>query len=604
MKFNLQQKLLLPTIIVLFLFVAVCAYFLSDILIEKNQSQTIELLYEGNNLLIKNIHNLINNYKLSIRSLSNAPILHALANHLSNAKNNDEIPKHILYRRIYEILEDFPKKYIDYSQLGLADANGNVIASSQPQNIEKENLKERNFFKLAMHGQENVSEPTINPTTGDKVIYIATPVFNSRQEPICVLYGTISCATLTANTIQGAAKSNYGYAYIVDGKSGLILAHNISQNIQRIDMFKYQPWMEDLKPDENGIKTDYIDNHGNRLLAIYHKEAESGWIAVSCVAFKIIEAQASFIRNIIILMMFGTIFLVACVIVAIIKSVTNDIYKTNLYAQEIATGNFDTTLDVHRDDELGELGSALHKMVNSLKKMMTLNIEQAEDKKRNLARLRDTMLISLADIVEGRDKNTWQHIQKTVSYVRIILEELKNEKVYSDTINDDYIDKMISCTPLHDIGKINIPEHILNKSGKLTDDEFSIIKKHTLFGGEIINHIRNIVPDSDYLVIAKDIAIYHHEKWDGSGYPYGLSGNSIPLSARIMAVADVFDALASERPYKRPFSVGRAFFIIREQSGTHFDPRIVSAFLASREKIIRSEAQSRTYEIDTQAPQT
>ncbi len=545
----------------------------------------------------------MNNYKLSIRSLSNAPILRALANNLSNVKNIDEIPNDILYRRIYEILEDFPKKYIDYSQLYLVDVNGNVIASSQSNIIGKENFKDRNFFKIAIHGQEAVSEPTINSTTGDKVIYIATPVFNSRQEPVCVLYGAISCATLTENTIQGVGKSNYGYAYIVDGNSGLIIAHNIYQKVQSINIFRYQQWMMNLKPGESGIKTDYIDSEGNHLLVIYHKETESGWIAISCVAFKTIEEQAAFIRNIIILMMFGTIFLVTCIIVTIIRSVTNDVYKTNRYAQEIAVGNFDSTLDVKRDDELGELGTALHKMVDSLKRMMALNIEQTEDKKRNLARLRDTMLISLADIVEGRDKNTWQHIQKIVSYVRIILEELKKENIYSDTINNDYIDQMISCAPLHDIGKINIPEHILNKSGKLTDDEFSIVKKHTLYGGEIINHIRNIVPDSDYLITAKDIAIYHHEKWDGTGYPYGLVGNSIPLSARIMAVADVFDALASERPYKRPFSVGRAFFIIREQSGSHFDPLIVSAFLAAREKIIRSEAQFRTYEIDTEVPQ-
>ena len=598
MKLNLQNKLLLPIMVAMLLFMSICTYVLSVILIEKNQEQTIDFLYEGNNIIIKNIYNLIKNYKLSIRSLSNAPIFHALANHLSNAGNKEEIPKEQALRRIQELMEDFPKKYTDYSQLDLIDANGDVIASSRPHIVGNENLKDREFFKRAIQGQELISKPTVNPATNDKVIYIASPVFNLRREPTSVLCGIIPCTTIIANIIEGVGMSKTGYAYIVDGNSGLMLAHNVYQKVQHMDMFSYQPWMRDIKLGESGVKTDYVDSRGNHRLAIYHKEPETGWIAVSCVAFEEIEAQAAFIRNIIILMMFGSLLLVAYVLIIVIHSVTNDVYKTNRYAQEVTSGNLDSVLDVKRDDELGDLGVALHRMVDSLKRMMRLNIEQTEERKRNLAALRDSMLITLADLVESRDKSTGEHIRKTASYVRIILEELKREGLFSDIINDDYILRVVSCAPLHDIGKIKVPDAILNKPGKLTDEEFRVMKTHAAMGGEVIGQIQRIVPDSDNLIVAKDIATYHHEKWDGSGYPDGLVGEAIPLSARVMAVADVFDALVSERAYKKAFSTDRAFSMIREESGRHFDPRIVSAFLSAKDEILQVEEKFRNHEIN------
>ena len=217
----------------------------------------------------------------------------------------------------------------------------------------------------------------------------------------------------------------------------------------------------------------------------------------------------------------------------------------------------------------------------------------SEERVRNLAAMRDAMMFTLADLVESRDQNTGEHIRKTASYVRIILEELKKEGEFVDTINDAYIENVVRSAPLHDIGKIKVPDAILNKPGKLTADEFTVMKRHAAAGGEVISHILDIVPDSEYLGEAKAIAAHHHEKWDGEGYPDGLSGDDIPLSARVMAVADVFDALVSERPYKKGFSVEKAFSIIREESGTHFDPKIVNAFLAAKDAVIAVERKFR-----------
>ncbi len=597
MKLNLQNKLLFPVIISILLFMSICAFVLSDILIEKNQTQTVELLREGNNILVKNIRNLMNNYRFAIRSLSNAPIFHAFADHLSGDIVINDIPKEQALRRIQELLTDFPNRYIDYSQLNFISSNGEVIASSRPHIVGRENLKDKVFFKDAVKGHEAVSSPTINPATGDKVIYIASPVFNSKRQPVAVLCGIIPCTILIANTIEDVGMSKTGYAYIVDGNSGLMLAHNVYQKVHTMDMYSYQPWMRDLKPDESGVKADYRDSRGVHRLAIYHKEPRTSWIAVSCVDFEEIEAQSSFIRDIIILMMFGTLLLVSFVLIIVVRSVTNDVHKTNKYAQEITAGYLDSTLDVKRDDELGDLGLALHRMVDSLKQMVRLNIAQTEERKRNLAALRDSMLITLADLVESRDQNTGEHIRKTASYVRVILEELRREGLFRDIINDDYILRVVSCAPLHDIGKIKVPDAILNKPGKLTDEEFSIMKTHAAMGGEVIGQIQRIVPDSDNLVVARDIATYHHEKWNGSGYPDGLAGDAIPLSARVMAVADVFDALVSERAYKQAFSTEKAFSIIQEESGRHFDPRIVSAFLSAKEEILQIEQHFRNHEI-------
>ncbi|MBO7703915.1 MAG: HD domain-containing protein, partial [Solobacterium sp.] len=182
-------------------------------------------------------------------------------------------------------------------------------------------------------------------------------------------------------------------------------------------------------------------------------------------------------------------------------------------------------------------------------------------------------------MVESRDQCTGDHVRKTAAYCRIILEQLRKDGLFTDLLTDEYIDDVVNSAPLHDIGKIKVSDAILNKPGKLTDEEFEEMKKHTLAGNEIIQQAMELVSsDTGYLREAKNLATYHHEKWNGKGYPMGLAGEDIPLSARVMAVADVFDALVSRRSYKEPFSFEKAMSIIDEGSGNHFDPRVVKAF--------------------------
>ncbi|MCM1104799.1 MAG: HD-GYP domain-containing protein [Clostridium sp.] len=191
------------------------------------------------------------------------------------------------------------------------------------------------------------------------------------------------------------------------------------------------------------------------------------------------------------------------------------------------------------------------------------------------------MIRFMAEVVENRDDNTGGHIRRTAEYVECIAKELKRQGVYSDLLTDRYLNDMVIAAPLHDIGKIHIPDAVLNKPGKLTDEEFEVMKTHTTAGEELLTHAKEELGESGYLNTALKMAAYHHEWWNGKGYPYGISGEEIPLCARIMAVADVFDALTSKRCYKSAMPVEKAYAIIREESGTHFDPAVVEAFFAA-----------------------
>lgn len=185
----------------------------------------------------------------------------------------------------------------------------------------------------------------------------------------------------------------------------------------------------------------------------------------------------------------------------------------------------------------------------------------------------------IADMVENRDKVTGGHIERTQLYLEILVNELLNTGIYEKEMVSWDLSLLLPSAQLHDVGKIAISDVILNKPGKLTDEEFLEIQHHCAYGEHIIDQIILKTKDDSFLHHAKMFAGYHHEKWNGKGYPRGLDGENIPLQGRIMAIADVYDALVCERPYKKPFTHEKAVEIITNDSGTHFDPKIIEVFV-------------------------
>lgn len=195
------------------------------------------------------------------------------------------------------------------------------------------------------------------------------------------------------------------------------------------------------------------------------------------------------------------------------------------------------------------------------------------------------MVMGFATLVENRDGNTGGHIKRTTTYVEMLANELKMRGIYRDELTQDYINNLVMAAPMHDIGKIAIPDAILQKPGKLTDEEYSIMKTHSEKGGQIIKETFGMTGDIEYENIAYQVARYHHEKWNGKGYPEGLKHTEIPLCARIMAVADVFDAVSAKRCYRDAMPLEQCFDIIEKGSGQDFDPVVAWVFLDIKDKI-------------------
>lgn len=199
---------------------------------------------------------------------------------------------------------------------------------------------------------------------------------------------------------------------------------------------------------------------------------------------------------------------------------------------------------------------------------------------------RDLIVFSLAKLAESRDPETGAHLERMREYSRLLSEQLSRTEKYWDVIDADFIRAIFLTSPLHDIGKVGIPDNILLKPGKLTSEEFEIMKQHAVIGGRTLDAAYTACPSAEYLRFARDIAATHHEKYDGSGYPNGLKGDEIPLGGRIVALADVYDALTTKRVYKEAFAHEAAKKIILEGCGSHFDPDVVAAFLAVENEFI------------------
>lgn len=226
-----------------------------------------------------------------------------------------------------------------------------------------------------------------------------------------------------------------------------------------------------------------------------------------------------------------------------------------------------------------------YKVLKELEEKNKFFQSKSEANEMRILEIQNKTIMGIADLVESRSGETGQHVKRTSHLVNMILMQAKKKGKWTEILTDEYIDYVTRAAPMHDLGKIVIPDAILNKPGKFTPEEFEIMKTHASAGGKIVYDIIGGVAEKNYVDIASDIASYHHEKWNGKGYPNGMAGEEIPLCARIMAVADVFDALVSERCYKKPMSYDDAFALIERESGEHFDPDVVELFMELKDEI-------------------
>ena len=226
-----------------------------------------------------------------------------------------------------------------------------------------------------------------------------------------------------------------------------------------------------------------------------------------------------------------------------------------------------------------------YKVLKELEEKNKFFQSKSEANEMRILEIQNKTIMGIADLVESRSGETGQHVKRTSHLVNMILMQAKKKGKWTEILTDEYIDYVTRAAPMHDLGKIVIPDAILNKPGKFTPEEFEIMKTHASAGGKIVYDIIGGVAEKNYVDIASDIASYHHEKWNGKGYPNGMAGEEIPLCARIMAVADVFDALVSERCYKKPMSYDDAFALIERESGEHFDPDVVELFMGLKDEI-------------------
>ena len=227
--------------------------------------------------------------------------------------------------------------------------------------------------------------------------------------------------------------------------------------------------------------------------------------------------------------------------------------------------------------------SILFISLSFLARKMMLSLHQRNEK---IYLMQNQIVYSFADIIESRDGTTGEHVKRTSQVVSLISDYIyKNQNLFNYNLTKHDFELITMAAPLHDIGKMKVPDIILSKPGKLDPEEYEVIKTHSLEGAKIIDKIMPKIEDAEYIKYAREMALNHHEKWNGEGYPNGLKEQEIPISARIMAVADVFDALCSKRSYKKPFTIDQAYSIMEESRGIHFEPSLVDVIIALRPKL-------------------
>lgn len=407
------------------------------------------------------------------------------------------------------------------------------------------------------NGEAVIVSPYVDAQT-NQVIISLTQMLSDGEDVISL--------DMVLNEMQTLAEdinlNGNGYGFIMD-KNGLIVAHSDSrergknyledENTQGSDMNNVVTRIMQEKPHNMQIEIE-----GEEYIA-FTEMVGNDWYVVMMISsadlFQRVESVL-FTNIIVSLVVFGIV------------------------AYFCTTSHFNKMKSLHYAEELKKYQLTLEERVLA----QTKEIKQQADE---MIKMQEDVIEGMATLIESRDANTGEHVRNTKRYVSMIVKRMQEKNLHTDIVNDNYINKIVNAASLHDVGKITISDLILNKPARLNQEEYEVMKTHSSVGGDIVQFILGEHADEQLVQISRDVAKYHHERWDGKGYPEGLKGEEIPLAARIMAVADVFDALISKRVYKESIPIGIAFDMIEEETGKQFDPEVVTIFLEQKNDILK-----------------
>ncbi len=440
------------------------------------------------------------------------------------------------------------------------------------------------------------------------VKYLLKDDFPSIQRYIDELVDTRELNDIEINVIK-----------LIDSRNSKIVVSNNSSNIEATDEEEHATLLEALEENEPhiDIETPSFDIDPDDDLSTYEDPEHPdhyippGFRVMSITTPLIVDNKKWGSINIEISLQYLDIKLkniykyvgVALAVVVIIlilgliilmnRNFINPLWNLADKMYRFESGNsFEPINQKERNDEIGVLTNEFMEMVQRINKIEAINTqyrdhleELVDERTKELIHTQEATIHCMASLAETRDPETGAHIRRTQNYVKLLAEYLQENPRFSHFLNENTIDLIYKSAPLHDIGKVGIKDEILLKPGKLTSDEFEAMKLHTVYGRSALSAAEETLGSNSFLSLAKEIAFTHQEKWDGSGYPQGLKGEEIPVSGRLMAIADVYDALISKRVYKPALPHDEAMEIIRQGRGSHFDSDVVDAFLALEEQI-------------------
>lgn len=410
---------------------------------------------------------------------------------------------------------------------------------------------------------------------GNGDLVMVSPYLDSKTNTILfsvaqVLYDGDSVISfdIAMDEVQTIAESirlnGNGYGFVVDDQ-GMVVAHHDEwekgknylkdEDQKGGDMQKLVQQVYRNKEQEN---TSFEMSVEGEECVVFSQKVQEKWNVILIVNYDDLyqKVENNLIRNSIIS------FLIFLLVVYFCTTSYRNRLRAMHYAERLQQSQL--TLEDRVDEQTREIREQSDQMVQ----------------------MQESVIDGMATLIESRDGNTGEHVRNTKRYVSMMVQYMYDHHMHTDEIDPDYMTQICNAAPLHDVGKIMISDMILNKPGRFTPEEFAVMQKHSEIGGNIVKDVLGNTTDPDLIQMSSDVAHYHHEKWDGTGYPNGLKGEEIPLSARIMAVADVFDALVSKRVYKDAMSIEEAYRILEKDAGTHFDPELVQVFVAIKDQVM------------------